>query len=67
MNCEILIFEPPRPIEGWDSQTKNFFTKPKKEWFFNLILFFGNFYCPVVPTSSRPLLRILILALTSRS
>ena len=58
--------EPPRRVDDGDSQTKNFFTKPKKNAFI-LILFFGNFYCPVVPTSSRPLLRILILALTSRS
>ena len=48
------LFELPRRVDDGDSQTKK-------------NIFFGNFYCTVVPTISNPLLRILIAALRSRS
>ena len=40
--------EPPRRVDDRDSQTKNFFTKPKKNAFI-LILFFWKFLLPRSP------------------
>ena len=50
----VVSIELPRRVDDGDSQTKK-------------NIFFGNFYCTVVPTISNPLLRILIAALRSRS